>query len=148
MSTWKSKLKSATPRNTCTNLSYWILLCILKRHPVVACTLFICVKYVKLIYSSVGCIALFVLRFSWMENIACLICLFIICGNIQILINLGILFLYFGVHLMDVGVVSYLCMVSLVLCPSLFQVSEYLPPLICGVLGNCPNRPDSLPSPF
>ena len=58
---------------------------------------------------------------------------------------------------MDVGVVSYLCMVSLVLCPSLlqihpagslFQVSEYLPPLICGVLGHCPNRPDSLPSPL
>ena len=63
---------------------------------------------------------------------------FIICGNIQILMNLGILFLYFGVPFMYVGVVSYLYMVSLVLCPSLlqihpagslFQVSEYLPPL-------------------
>ena len=48
-----------------------------------------------------------------MENIACLICLFIICGNIQILMNLGILFLYFGVPFMYVGVVSYLYMVSL-----------------------------------
>ena len=45
---------------------------------------------------------------------------------------------------MDVGVVSYLYMVSILLCPSLlsihpagslFQVSEYLPPLSCGVLG-------------
>ena len=44
---------------------------------------------------------------------------------------------------MDVGVVSYLYMVRLVLCPSflqihsadsLFQVSENLPPLSCGVL--------------
>ena len=43
-----------------------------------------------------------------MENIACLICLLIICGNIQILMNLCILFLYFGVPFMDVGVVSYL----------------------------------------
>ena len=73
-----------------------------------------------------------------MENMACLICLFIICGYIQILMNLGILFLYFGVPFMDVGVVSYLYLVSLVLRPSLlqihpagslFQMSEYLPPL-------------------
>ena len=79
-----------------------------------------------------------------MENIACLICLFIICGNIQMLMNLGIVFLYFGVPFMDVGVVSYLYMVGLVLCPSLlhihpagslFQLSIYLPPLSCGVLG-------------
>ena len=47
----KSKLKSATPRNTCRNLSFWILLCILKRHPVVVWAVFIFVKYVKLIYS-------------------------------------------------------------------------------------------------
>ena len=37
VSTWKSKLKSATPRNTCRNMSFWILLCILKRHHVVVC---------------------------------------------------------------------------------------------------------------
>ena len=34
------------------NLSFWILLCTLKRHPVVVCALFIFVKYVKLIYSN------------------------------------------------------------------------------------------------
>ena len=49
-------------------------------------------------------------------------CLFIVCGNIQILINFGILFMCFGVPFMDVGVVSYLYMVSLVLCPSLLQI--------------------------
>ena len=53
VSTWKSKLKSATPRNTCRNLSFWILLCILKKHLVAVWALFISVKYVKLIYSNV-----------------------------------------------------------------------------------------------
>ena len=52
VSTWKSKLKSASFMNTCRNLSFWILLCKLKRHPVVVCALFSFVKYVKLIYSS------------------------------------------------------------------------------------------------
>ena len=59
-----------------------------------------------------------------MENTACLICLFIICDNIQILINLGILFLYFVVTSVDVCVVSYLYMVSLVLYPSLLQINR------------------------
>ena len=54
VSTWKSKLKRVTPRNTCRNLSLWILLCKLKRHPVVVCALFIFLKYVKLIYPSLG----------------------------------------------------------------------------------------------
>ena len=76
-----------------------------------------------------------------MENITCPICLFIICDNIQIIMNLGILFLYFVVNFVDV--VSYLYMVSRILCPSLlqihpagslFQVSECLPSLSCGVL--------------
>ena len=49
-----NKLKSTTPSNTCRNLAFWILVCILKRHPVVVCALFIFVKYVKLIYSTVG----------------------------------------------------------------------------------------------
>ena len=34
-------------------IQYNTILCILKRHPVVVCALFIFVKYVKLIYSNV-----------------------------------------------------------------------------------------------